>query len=33
MGILPAKVVVLGTVWGLVEIVVASIAGAWAYKE
>ena len=33
MGVLPAKVMVLGTVWGLVEIVVASIAGAWAYKE
>jgi hypothetical protein len=33
MGILPAKVMVLGTVWGLVEMVVASIAGAWAYKE
>lgn len=33
MGILPAKVMVLGTVWGLVEIVVASIAGAWVYRE
>ena len=33
MGILPAKVIVLGTVWGLVEIVLASIAGAWVYKE
>jgi len=33
MGILPGKIVVLGTVWGLVEIVVASIAGAWVYRE
>ena len=33
MGILPAKVTALGTVWGLVEIVVASIAGAWIYVE
>ena len=33
MGILPAKVMVLGTVWGLVEIVIGSIAGAWVYKE
>jgi hypothetical protein len=33
MGILPAKVTALGTVWGLVEIVVASIAGAWVYAE
>ena len=33
MGILPAKVMVLGTGWGLVEIVVASIAGAWTYTE
>jgi hypothetical protein len=33
MGILPAKVMVLGTVWGLAEIVLGSIAGAWLYKE
>ena len=33
MGILPAQVMVLGTVWGLVEIVVASIAGAAVYAE
>jgi hypothetical protein len=33
MGIIPAGVAVLGVVWGLVEIVVASIAGAWVYAE
>ena len=33
MGILPANVTVLGTVWGLVEIVIASIAGASVYAE
>jgi hypothetical protein len=33
MGVFPAKVMAVGTVWGLAEIVVASIAGAWVYKE
>jgi hypothetical protein len=33
MGVFPAKVMVVGTVWGLGEIVVASIAGAWVYRE
>jgi hypothetical protein len=33
MGILPVKVMALGTVWGLVEIVAGSIAGAAVYKE
>ncbi|MEO8258087.1 MAG: hypothetical protein ABI868_12145 [Acidobacteriota bacterium] len=33
MGFLPASVTVLGTVWGLVEIVAAALAGAWVYKE
>jgi hypothetical protein len=29
----PTRLMVIGTVWGLVEIVVATIAGAWAYTE
>jgi hypothetical protein len=33
MGVFPAKVMVVGTVWGLAEVVVASIVGAWVYKE
>ena len=33
MGFFPLKITVLGLVWGLVEIVLASIAGAWAYTE
>ena len=33
MGIYPAKIAAVGVVWGLVEIVRASIAGAWLYRE
>jgi hypothetical protein len=33
MGFFPAALVAIITVWGLVEIVLASIAGAWAYRE
>ncbi len=29
----PASMIVIGTVFGLVEYVVAAIAGAWLYKE
>lgn len=31
--IFPRNIVVIGTVWGLVEIIIAGIAGAWVYKE
>jgi hypothetical protein len=33
MQIFPMNVIGVGVVWGLVEIVLASIAGAWAYRE
>ena len=33
MGVLPAHLAALGCLWGLVEITIASIAGAWLYKE
>lgn len=33
MGFFPAKVALVGMMWGLVEIVLASIAGAWVYTE
>ena len=31
MGFFPAKVMTVGTIWGLPEILLASIAGAWLY--
>jgi hypothetical protein len=33
MGLFPAKVMTVTTIWGLPEIVIASIAGAWLYTE
>jgi hypothetical protein len=33
MGMFPAKLVTIATLWGLPEIVIASIAGAWLYQE
>lgn len=33
MGVVPAAVTTIGLLWGFVEIVVASIAGAAVYKE
>jgi len=33
MGFLPLSVTLFGLAWGLVEIVLASVAGAWAYTE
>lgn len=33
MGMASQKMITTGLVWGLVEIVIATIAGAWAYKE
>jgi hypothetical protein len=33
LGILPANLLVLTGIWALVEMVVASIAGAWLYRE
>jgi hypothetical protein len=31
--IFPRRMIATGTIWGLVEIVAASIAGAWLYRE
>jgi hypothetical protein len=31
--IFPRRMMVIGTVWGLVEVVVAGLAGAWLYSE
>ncbi len=33
MNLFPRNMMVLATVWGLVETIVAGIAGAWAYTE
>jgi hypothetical protein len=33
MNLFPRNMIILTTVWGLVEVVIAGIAGAWAYTE
>jgi len=33
MGLMPMKLVTIATIWGLVEIVIAALAGAAIYKE
>jgi hypothetical protein len=33
MGIFPLRLILIGTVWGLVELIAAAEAGAWAYRE
>ena len=33
LGIAPTNLLVIGSVWGLVELIVAGVAGAWLYKE
>ena len=32
-GILPANLVVISLIWGVVEVPLAAVAGAWVYKE
>ena len=33
MGFMPPRLIAIGLVWGLVELLLASVAGAWLYKE
>ncbi len=33
MGFLPKRLLLIGTIAGLVEVILASVAGAWLYKE
>lgn len=33
MGLFPTNVTVIGMVWGLVEMLAGSVAGAWLYRE
>ena len=33
IGIFPANLIVIATIWGLPELTIAGIAGAWLYRE
>jgi hypothetical protein len=33
MGIFPARLLIIGSAWGLMEMLAASVAGAWLYQE
>jgi hypothetical protein len=33
MGMASQKMIITGLVWGLIELAIATVAGAWAYKE
>ena len=33
LGIFPLRMIVIGMVWGLFELVLAAVAGAWLYRE
>ncbi len=33
LGLFPTKLIVIATVWGLAELLVAGVAGAWIYTE
>jgi hypothetical protein len=33
MNLFPRSIVIFGIVWGLVEVIIAGIAGAWLYSE
>ncbi len=33
MGLLPKRLLLIGTIVGLVEVILASVAGAWLYEE
>jgi hypothetical protein len=33
MGLFPTRLVIIGIVWGMVELLLAAVAGAWVYKE
>ena len=32
-GLFPARMIAIGVAWGLAELIIAGIAGAWLYKE
>lgn len=33
MNLFPRDMIILTSIWGLVEVVIAGVAGAWAYRE
>jgi uncharacterized membrane protein len=33
IGLFPQRLIMIGLVWGLVEFILAAVAGAWVYKE
>jgi hypothetical protein len=33
VGVFPSRLLLIGTIWGLVELAIASLAGAWVYSE
>jgi hypothetical protein len=33
IGLFPRRIIMIGLVWGLVEMIIATIVGAWVYKE
>ncbi len=33
LGMFPASMIIIGTLWGLVEIPIATVLGAWLYRE
>jgi len=33
MGLFPSRLMALGLVWGLAEVLLAAVAGAWLYRE
>jgi hypothetical protein len=33
MGLFPTRPIIISTIWGLVEILIATAAGAWLYRE
>ena len=33
MGLFPTRLIVIGLVWGLGELMIAAVAGAWLYRE
>jgi hypothetical protein len=33
MGLLPKRLLLIGTIVGLLEVILASVAGAWLYEE
>jgi hypothetical protein len=32
-GLFPARLMIIATIWGLVEVAIAGVAGAWVYTE